>query len=186
MTALDVGPGAVRRGGWWRAALVRGAILTVLWWILAEGSLRGWVVAGVSIVAALLASLALLPPRQWRLRPLGAARFIPFFVWQSFRGGVDVAHRALRPRLPIQPGFLHYPLRLPPGPGRTFFVAVLGLFPGTLSVELRDRQVRVHTLDQGLSPEATLRLLEDRIADAFGIPLRAEAEHTPANTTTGR
>jgi multicomponent Na+:H+ antiporter subunit E len=173
MTGLDFWTGGPRGAAWWRALLVRAAVLSVLWYILAEGALRGWAVAAMSIVASLLASMALLPPGQWRLRPLGVMRFIPFFLWHSFRGGLDVAYRALQPRVRIRPDFLDYPLRLPPGPGRTFFGAALGLLPGTLNAEFRDRDLRVHTLAGEASHHAVLGLLEERVADMFGVELVA-------------
>ncbi|MGA9819917.1 MAG: hypothetical protein WBQ54_23770, partial [Pseudolabrys sp.] len=39
---------------------------------------------------------------------------VPGFLYQSIVAGVDVALRALNPRLPLQPGFVIYPMRLPP------------------------------------------------------------------------
>jgi multicomponent Na+:H+ antiporter subunit E len=61
-----------------------------------------------------------------------------------------------------------YPLRLPPGPARPFFAAVLSLLPGTLSIELLDDRVRIHALDDRLPVTETLRRLEDHVAALFG------------------
>jgi multicomponent Na+:H+ antiporter subunit E len=152
----------------WRSVLLRAGLFAALWWVLVEGSVYGWVLAVLTIAAATGTSLALLPPGRWRLRPAGLLRFVPFFFWQSVRGGVDVARRAFHPRLPIQPGEVVYPLRLPPGPARPFFAAVLSLLPGTLSIELLDDRVRIHALDDRLPVTETLRRLEHHVAALFG------------------
>jgi multicomponent Na+:H+ antiporter subunit E len=162
-------PAPSRSGPLWRAALLRAVIFAALWWILTEGVLRGWTLALVSIAAAVATSLLLVPPATWRWRLGGLVRFIPFFLWQSSRGGVDVARRALHPRLPILPGEFLYALRLPDGAARTFFTAALSLLPGTLSLELRDDEILIHTLDQRLRAPELLRRLEDRVADLFGV-----------------
>lgn len=156
-----------------RAALLRLLLFTVLWWVLAEGEAKGWAVAAASVAGATLASLILLPPGQPRLRAAALVRFLPFFLKESVRGGVDVAHRALHRRLPLSPGFLDYPLRLPEGPARVFFATTISLLPGTVSAHLRESQLRIHLLDRSRPVQATLRELEERVASVFGIEMPA-------------
>jgi multicomponent Na+:H+ antiporter subunit E len=100
------------------------------------------------------------------------ARFLPFFLWQSLRGGIDVARRALHPRLPLAPLLLDYPLRLPDGPACTFLANTVSLLPGTLSADLENGCLTVHVLD-GSQPDvsAELQSLEALIADLFGVEL---------------
>jgi multicomponent Na+:H+ antiporter subunit E len=155
----------------WSSLLLRAALFAALWWVLVEGSLRGWPLTLLTLGAAVWTSTALLPPGRWRIRPAGLLRFLPFFLWESVRGGIDVAGRALHPRLPVRPREVVYPLRLPPGPARVFFAGAVGLFPGTLSTELQPDHVRVHTLDERLPVADTLRQLEERVADLFGEAL---------------
>jgi multicomponent Na+:H+ antiporter subunit E len=151
-----------------RAALLRLLLLAVLWWVLVEGALGGWALTVLSLAAATAASLVLVPPGSMRLRGGGMARFVPYFVAQSVRGGFDVALRALDPRLPIRPGYHVHTLHLPEGAARTFFIAVVGLLPGTLSVEVLKGRVRVHVLDERMPVAATLRELEERVGAMFG------------------
>jgi multicomponent Na+:H+ antiporter subunit E len=48
----------------------------------------------------------------------------------------------------LQPGFVCYPTRLPPGPGRDAFRALVSLQPGTLPVSTApDGDILVHCLD---------------------------------------
>jgi multicomponent Na+:H+ antiporter subunit E len=152
-----------------RAVLLRALLFAALWWVLVEGALGGWILTLLSLAAAVAASLLLIPPTTRHRGIGGMLRFIPFFLVQSIRGGADVARRALHPRLPIAPGYHNYAVRLPDGSVRTFFTAVVGLLPGTLSVECRDGTLRVHVLDERMPTAQTLRVLEDRVADLFGV-----------------
>ncbi|MEZ5582721.1 MAG: Na+/H+ antiporter subunit E [Candidatus Competibacteraceae bacterium] len=141
-------------------------ILTVLWWALADNA--GWELGIPAIIAACAASLLLGPPTV-RLHSLGLLRFVVYFLKESCLGGVDIARRAFHLDLPMQPAFLPYPLRLPPGPSRTLFVTTMTLLPGTLGAELRDNDVNVHVLSPDMFDE--LATLERRVADLFGIDL---------------
>ncbi len=126
-----------------RVAFARGCGFMGFWLLLAGPSLSETAAAGVAadLLIGLLASavatgvsLRLLPPASERLRVGALARFAGHFVWQSVVAGFDVARRAFDPRLPLKPGYVAYPTRLPPGTGRGAFGAITSLVPGTLSV----------------------------------------------------
>lgn len=160
-----------------------------VWWVLVEGEGGGWLLATLVPVGAVFVSLRLVPVIPWRVHPIGLLRFVPFFIAQSMAGGIDVARRALDPRLPVAPGFMVYPVRLPPGAARLFLTGTISLLPGTLSVQLlpggredehggeeagdgaKEARIRVHLLDSAASSEAKLRRLEERVADLFGVRL---------------
>jgi multicomponent Na+:H+ antiporter subunit E len=125
-----------------------------------------------AVGGAVAASLLLVPPGSG-VTMGGLLRFVPYFVVHSLRGGFDVARRALHPRLPIDPGYHDHPLRLPDGAARTFFAALVGLLPGTLGVEIREGRLRVHVLDRKMPTAGTLRELEERVADLFGVEARS-------------
>ncbi len=102
-------------------------------WLVLTGADTGDLGAGlVAAVAATWVSLRLMPAQQWKLRPLKLAGFILHFLRQSITAGIDVAWRALDPRLPLRPGFVVYHARLPPGTTRDAFCAIMSLMPGTL------------------------------------------------------
>jgi multicomponent Na+:H+ antiporter subunit E len=151
-----------------RTVLLRGAILSLGWWILSEGSRAGVGFGAVVVALALAASLWLSPPTRQPWRLVGLVRFVVHFLYHSVRGGVDVARRAFAPSLPLAPALLAFPARLPPGPARDVFTATLSLMPGTLAVEQGDRDVVVHVLVEGDAVEHELAALERRIAHAMG------------------
>jgi multicomponent Na+:H+ antiporter subunit E len=117
------------------------------WLLLAGPSLSATAATGftagmaadllVGLLASAVAtwvSLRLLPPAAERLRVVALARFAGHLVWQSVVAGFDVARRAFDPRLPLKPGYVAFPTRLPPGTGRSAFGAITSLVPGTLPV----------------------------------------------------
>lgn len=154
-----------------RTLALRLTLFALLWWVLSEGAPGSWAVGAPIVLASTLFSLALARPTRWS--PVGLLRFVPFFLWRSLRGGVDVAWRACVPSLPIAPDILTYRLRLPPGRARVFMTAVISLLPGTLSAEILRNNLCVHVLDRRVSDETDLLRLEERVAALFGIRLRA-------------
>jgi len=153
-----------------RAGVATTAVLAGIWWLLNPGDHASWLIGGPSIVLG-AALAALLPrPAASRLSVLGAVRFASFFLWQSVRGAVDVALRALDPRLPIDPGFRRLEIDLPPGPPMILFANTVTLLPGTLAAELDGNRVVVHALDQAADLEAELDRLARQVRDLFGMP----------------
>jgi len=152
------------RTGWLRVVL-----LALLWWILTDGAVDSWLVGTPVVLFATLISVVLLPSLSWSL--MGVVRFVPFFLWRSLYGGIDVARRALHPRLPISPGMVDYRWRLPPGLPRVLMANTVSLLPGTLSAELDEERLRIHVLDQTGAFASELAMLEVRVAGLFGLNL---------------
>ena len=127
-------------------------------WVVVTGSNPADLVAGaVAALAASWASLHLLRPGTSRMRPTALIRLVLRFLRQSVVAGVDVALKALDPRLPIDPGFVLYPVRLPPGPGRNLFTALMSLLPGTVPTGSADGGgLLIHCLDVGQPVAAQL------------------------------
>ncbi len=154
-----------------RTWLLRFVLFSLIWWVLTDGAMNSWPIGLPAVLLATLLSVMLMPALSWSLR--GILRFIPYFLWYSMRGGVDVARRAMHPRLPISPGLFDYRFRLPPGLSRVFMANIVSLLPGTLSVELGEEILRVHVLDETAAINEELHILESRMADIFGIELAA-------------
>lgn len=156
--------------------LGRGGAFALLWWVLTDGDHGSWVIGVPTVVAATVASLRLMPGKLRRWRLAGMMRFFPFFFWQSVRGSIDVAVRALHPHLPLAPAVVQYRLRLPDDLARVFLVNTVSLLPGSLSAELQGDHLTVHVLDGSLPMGATLQSLEARVAGMFGVDLIEHAD----------
>jgi multicomponent Na+:H+ antiporter subunit E len=112
--------------------LARAVGFLVFWLIFAGFDPVSLLVGALAAVIAAATSLQLLPAGRQRFRPLALAQLVCRFLRQSIGAGIDVAWRALDPRLPVRPGFVIYQTHLPPGPMRNAFCTVTSLLPGTL------------------------------------------------------
>lgn len=130
-----------------RASLARAAGFLALWLILFGLNAADLPVGMLTAAAATWASLRLMPPGPWRLRPLALLRLALRFLWQSIVAGADVARRALDPRLPLRPGFVAYPVYFPPGTARNAFATLTSLLPGTVPAGDERGQLVYHCLD---------------------------------------
>ncbi len=155
--------------GWFTAAIRRGVGFLVLWLALAGFDIADLPAAVVAVVGATLASLRLLPPSAGHISLPGVATLVLRFPFQAITAGVDVARRALDPRLPLRPGFVTFSPRLSPGLARDEFCALASLMPGTLPAGTNDDgSVLVHCLDISQPAAAQLRAEEARFIRALG------------------
>jgi len=139
-----------------------------LWLVLSGAALGDLPIGAVAVVAAPWTSLRLLPPGPWHPRPAALARLALRFLRQSVIAGVDVAWRALDPRLPVRPGFVVYPVRLAPGPARNAFSALASLVPGTVPAGAAEGgALLVHGLDVGQPVAAQLATEEALLVRAL-------------------
>ncbi len=157
-----------------RRPVERALLFAGVWFVVAEADLSSWTFGVPFVLVATIASLRLTPAREWRIRPAGALRYAWFFAHQSVAGGFDVALRAIRPSLPIDPKLVCYRLRIGPEHARVLVADTVSLLPGTLSAGIEEDSLTMHVLDCGLPVEEGTRLVEEHVADLFGIELAEE------------
>ena len=116
----------------------------------------------VAVALATFCSLRLLPPKAGHLRFTALLGFIPHFLWQSVVAGVDVARRAMSPRMPLRPGFVVYPVGFRPGLARNEFTSITSLMPGSVPVGDSEDNVVYHCLDIG-EPVVEQMAAEERL-----------------------
>lgn len=150
--------------------MVRFAGMLALWWVLTEGEAGALLFGVPTALGVTVLSFRLFAPGRYRIRPGQLPRFLVFFVTRSMAAGLDVARRLLRPSLPVAPGILTLPSRLPAGGPRWLLANVLSLLPGTLSVRLHEHDLELHCLDLDMPVAASLRDAERHIALLFGLP----------------
>ena len=149
--------------------LVRLAFFAGLWSLLTGGGWNSWVVGIPTVIIAASSSVALLPATSivW----LELLRFVPFFLWRSLLGGLDVARRTLQPTMPISPALVNYRLRLPAGLAQVLMLNTVSLLPGTLAADVKGDCATLHLLDATSNWEADIEAVEQRVARLFGVPL---------------
>jgi multicomponent Na+:H+ antiporter subunit E len=127
---------------------LRGAAFYALWFVLMpSGKPADLVVGGVAAIAATWASLVLLPAASGQIRPGAMLAYLPRFLWKSVLAGFDIARRALDPRLPLNPGFVTCPTKLPPGRARNEFASITSLMPGSVPADDGPGMIVFHCLD---------------------------------------
>ena len=152
-----------------RAVMIRGLGFLGFWVVLIGPDPVDLVAGLVTAAAATWASLRLSPPGNRRLRYAALVRLAQRFIQQSISGGWDVARRALDPRLPLRPGFVAYPVGLPPGSARNAFCAFTSAMPGTLPTGVDERGALVyHCLDVEQPVAAQLAMDEALFIRALG------------------
>src|SRR5262245_22391441 len=150
------------------AVMLRAAWFLGLWLVLAGADLADLPAAALAVVAATWVSLRLLPPSSSRVSLIALARLVVRFLYQSVVAGLDVARRALDPRLPLRPGFVTYPVRFPPGPARNAFTTLTSLLPGTVPAGDDDGDLLYHCLDVDQPVVSQLAAEEAALSRALG------------------
>jgi len=149
------------------AAIARAVWFLILWLALAGADPADLVVAAASIVAATWTSLHLLPPSRSRRSPAAIVRLALRFLYESVVAGLDVARRALDPRLPLRPDFVTYAVRFPPGMARNAFTSLTSLLPGTVPAGKKEGELVYHCLDVNQPVVEQLAAEEAALAGTF-------------------
>jgi multicomponent Na+:H+ antiporter subunit E len=118
-------------------------------WVVCDQSAKpaDLAVGLLAAAAATWVSMRLLPPAGGSVRLGVLLTLLPRFLWQSLVAGVDVARRAFSPRLPLAPGFVDYPVRLPRGQARNAFELISSLMPGSVASAETEATIEYHCLD---------------------------------------
>jgi multicomponent Na+:H+ antiporter subunit E len=130
-----------------RAFAARFAIFLAAWLMVATSKLSDLPVGIAASALALWISVRLMPPTAVSLRLVPSARLGFRLLGFSIVAGVDIARRALLPRLDLSPGFVGAALTLEPGPSRNAFLLYQSLQPGTLPTGAEGDRLQVHCLD---------------------------------------
>jgi multicomponent Na+:H+ antiporter subunit E len=129
-------------------ALGRFLGLSALWVVLIRSAQPADLVVGALTAAvATWTSLRLLPLAAGRLKFAALVARLPRFLWQSVLAGIDVARRALHPRLPLATGLVTYRTGLPRGQARNTFATITSLLPGTVPLADQETGIVYHCLD---------------------------------------
>jgi len=145
---------------------VRTLVFVGLWWGLTEGAMDSWAVGIPAVIGATFASYRLRAGRSSPWNAKGVLALAGFFVLESLRAGVDVARRAIT--LNIAPQIIEYESCLENETALTLFCGTVSLLPGTLTTEMRNRTLMIHTLDSRQPVREELRKLEHHIDAIFG------------------
>ncbi|MCG7979895.1 MAG: Na+/H+ antiporter subunit E [Candidatus Thiodiazotropha endolucinida] len=146
-------------------------LFALIWFLLTGDDWKSWLVGLPAVIVAAWCAVRLQGLDRERISLSGLMRFLPFFIWESVLGGIDVASRVMRPKMHIAPGFLDYRMRLTQLSARRLFVNCLSLLPGTLAADLDGEYLRIHALDRGIDLNDELLRLERMVSAVYGESL---------------
>jgi len=69
------------------------------------------------------------------------------FIWKLILANLDVARRVLSPKIPLNPGIVKVKTDLKGDLGKLTLANSITLTPGTLSIDVVDDYIYVHTVD---------------------------------------
>lgn len=161
---------------WTISSLLRLLGFGLTWLGLSDASSDNFSYGIISAAAATALSLVLLPPaapqfKLWPKRLVGTALLAGWFVQQSVIGGIDVARRAITPRIDVSPEIFDVGIDLPPGAGREVCYLLMNLLPGSMVQRVRETDdqtvAEIHTLSAELNPQQQWERLQTRVERAF-------------------
>ncbi len=148
----------------------RTTVLGIVWLVLTGGSISALVYALAAVPAGIALSFLLLEPGPGTVNMLRLASLLPGFIMRSVAGGVDVAWRALHPRMPVRPGWISLRTQMTDSPARSLYGAETSLLPGTLSAGCDQIGLKIHCLYIDQDTEQRVQVGERRFARAFSQP----------------
>ena len=136
--------------------LIMIAVTLFAYWLLLSGHYTPWLIgAGAVCAAGIVAFGARMGFADEEGFPAGllprAVTFWPWLAVEIVKSALDVTRLILDPRLPISPKLIRVDATQKTAVGLTTFANSITLTPGTISVEVseRNRQIWVHAISAG-------------------------------------
>jgi multicomponent Na+:H+ antiporter subunit E len=151
---------------------------------LVTGAISAAVVAGV--LSGITFDRPVRPDRAL-LTMVRLAAYVPYLLWEISKANLEVAYIVLHPSLPIDPSLEQFRPALPVGVPVTTLANSITLTPGTVTVDVSDREFHVHALTQGSRDSLYEGGLERAVRfvffgrDAARIPSPAERQRRAAD-----
>jgi multicomponent Na+:H+ antiporter subunit E len=130
-------------------------------------------------------------------RTIGSARehprvrilaLVPYAFWllgRMIASAAQIAYIVINPKVPPEPGIVRIRVELTSPAARAVLANSITLVPGTMTLEMTDRELTVHTFTPDAVEDLATAAMQNRIAFAFGDgpqqppKLHWESGHTP-------
>jgi len=99
-------------------------------------------------------------------------RYIPWLLREIVTANFYVAYLALSPKMPIDPQIITFRTKLESDISWVTLANSITLTPGTITIDIADREFMVHALDRKVAGDLDTGEMEDRVAHIF-----MEADH---------
>lgn len=148
---------------------IRNAGLLFLFWLLLSGRYEPAYLAMGLIASVVVAGLhARQPgPPNPTIPLIRFLLYLPWLFYQILLSNLHTSYLILHPRLPIAPRFLRYQTRLQDPAAVALLAQSITLTPGTVTVEVAEGELVIHSLDEASAEDLTGGRLEREIAWVF-------------------
>ncbi|MFO7815347.1 MAG: Na+/H+ antiporter subunit E [Halanaerobiales bacterium] len=103
------------------------------------------------------------------VRIINLFKYIPIFVIEMFKANLDVAHRVIKPNLPINPGIVKISTSLKSDYAKLFLANSITLTPGTLTLDVKDNELFIHWIDiESTDKKIQKNLISGKFEDTLG------------------
>lgn len=150
-------------------------ISSLFWVLLSDGKPESWILGVPAVFFSTWFFVQRASANPIKLQWLALVRFVPWFLWESIKGGLDVAKLALsRKGVQFTDRFV-FRCRLPDPRAEVFFASCVNLVPGTATIGLVDDEIEIHTLSPVEQSYQELQTLQRRVAELFALELKEQA-----------
>jgi multicomponent Na+:H+ antiporter subunit E len=136
-----------------------------LWIILSGGKIELFPLAFIILMSILTTFVFQLNYHSICLK--STLKLLVFFFYYSFKGGLQVALFALKPKLKLQPFVYEHQLKSHNEFSASMLANIYSLMPGTVSMGYDKKILSLHILDQSLFDKELIDQFEQFVLDAF-------------------
>jgi len=138
-----------------------------IWLVFTQGS-DAFLLIGIPVIwGAMWVKRYLTPINTHSISASHLLQFIPYFLYESFKGGIDVALYTLGLRSNTNSSFYYFYCKLDSPQERIFFSNCVSMMPGTLTVDLQGDWIEVHSLNLNNQTISELVRLEGIVVKLF-------------------
>jgi multicomponent Na+:H+ antiporter subunit E len=102
-----------------------------------------------------------------RVRVLALVPFTFWLLGRMIGSAVQIAYIVVNPRVPPEPGIVRIPIQLRSPAARAVLANSVTLVPGTMTLEMTDREITVHSFTPDAVEDLETAALQNRIAHVF-------------------
>jgi multicomponent Na+:H+ antiporter subunit E len=156
----------------YKEIFLKTVLFGVLWWSLVESTFSSWLIGIIVVPFAAWLSITLYRNNTQKSENttsfsiVGLLKFLPFFAWQSLKGGYQTASLALSSRA-APADFIEFETFLGSRREKILFMHIISLMPGSLTANINGQIIRIHILDINEYSEDGLRDCEQRLSRIF-------------------
>lgn len=136
-------------------------------WLLLSGKFDWFHVAWGLLTSLVLAAGVTAWPRRGGFPFLRFFAFLPWHLCQVFVSNLRVARLALSPGMPIRPRLLRPTPGLADPRAQTLLGCSITLTPGTLTVDVDEKHMIVHALDDASAADVDAEVMQRKVHSVF-------------------